>query len=218
MHQGTVPASANACSRRTQGLAPSRAGRIPPRSRDSAPGYEGASQGADRPIWRHRAPACRRCGNAQTGRADRGCRCRTQDRRGDRPAPAGNADGGSALLSSWDALQDYLRAAMANSPVEEVRVLFLNAKNMLIANEAMWRASVDEASMHVREVMMRAMAHGATAIIVVHNHPSGDPTPSQADVKLTRELVEAGRHMKNRARPCHRRPARSVGPARLGPM
>lgn len=100
------------------------------------------------------------------------------------------------VLSSWDALQDYLRAAMAHSPVEEVRVLFLNAKNMLIANEAMWRGSVDEASMHVREVMKRAMAHGATAIIIVHNHPSGDPTPSQADVKLTRELVEAGRHMK----------------------
>jgi DNA repair protein RadC len=100
------------------------------------------------------------------------------------------------VLSSWEALRDYLRAAMAHSPVEEVRILFLNAKNMLIANEAMWRGSVDEASMHVREVMRRAMAHGATAIIVVHNHPSGDPTPSQADVKLTRELVEAGRHMK----------------------
>jgi DNA repair protein RadC len=86
------------------------------------------------------------------------------------------------ILSSWDALQDYLRAAMAHSPVEEVRVLFLNAKNILIANEAMWRGSVDEASMHVREVMKRAMARGATAIIIVHNHPSGDPTPSQADV------------------------------------
>lgn len=102
---------------------------------------------------------------------------------------------GRPILSSWDALQDYLRAAMAHSPVEEVRVLFVNAKNMLIANEAMWRGSVDEASMQVREVMKRAMAHGATAIIFVHNHPSGDPTPSQADVKLTRELVEAGRHM-----------------------
>jgi DNA repair protein RadC len=103
---------------------------------------------------------------------------------------------GRPILSSWDALGDYLQAAMAHSPVEEVRVLFLNAKNMLIANEAMWRGSVDEASMHVREVMKRAMAHGATAIIIVHNHPSGDPAPSQADVKLTRELVEAGRHMK----------------------
>ena len=102
---------------------------------------------------------------------------------------------GRPVLSSWEALQDYLQAAMAHSPVEEVRVLFLNA-NMLIANEAMWRGSVDEASMHVREVMKRAMSHGATAIIIVHNHPSGDPTPSRADVKLTRELAEAGRHMK----------------------
>jgi len=100
------------------------------------------------------------------------------------------------LLSSWDRLQDYLSAAMSHSAIEEVRLLFLNAKNMLIANETMWRGSVDEASMHVREVMKRAMAHGATAIIIVHNHPSGDPTPSQADVKLTRELVEAGRHMR----------------------
>ena len=85
---------------------------------------------------------------------------------------------------------------MAHSPVEEVRILFLNAKNMLIANEAMWRGSVDEASMHVREVMRRAMAHGATAIIVVHNHPSGDPSPSQQDIHLTRDLAEAGRHLR----------------------
>lgn len=68
---------------------------------------------------------------------------------------------GRPLSSSWDALQDYLRAAMAHTPVEEVRVLFLNAKNMLIANETMWRGSVDEASVHVGEVMKRAIAHGA---------------------------------------------------------
>ena len=100
------------------------------------------------------------------------------------------------ILSSWDALGDYLHATMAHRRTEEVRILFLNAKNMLIANEAMWRGSVDEASMHVREVMKRAMAHGATAIIIVHNHPSGDPSPSQQDIRLTRDLVEAGRHMK----------------------
>jgi DNA repair protein RadC len=103
---------------------------------------------------------------------------------------------GRPVLSSWDALGDYLHAAMAHCAVEEVRVLFLNAKNMLIANEALWRGSVDEASVHVREVMKRAIAHGATAIIIVHNHPSGDPSPSQQDIRLTRELVEAGRHMK----------------------
>ena len=100
------------------------------------------------------------------------------------------------ILSSWDALGDYLHAAMAHRRTEEVRILFLNAKNMLIANEALWQGSVDEASVHVREVIARAIALGATAIIVVHNHPSGDPSPSQQDIRLTRDLVEAGRHMK----------------------
>ena len=103
---------------------------------------------------------------------------------------------GRPVLSSWDALGDYLQAAMAHSPVEEVRVLFLNAKNLLIANEALCQGSVDEASVHVREVSARAIALGATAIIIVHNHPSGDPSPSQQDIRLTRDLVEAGRHMK----------------------
>src|SRR5207244_9083398 len=100
------------------------------------------------------------------------------------------------VLSSWDALGDYLHAAMAHKRVEEVRILFLNAKNMLIANEALWQGSVDEASVHVREVIARAIALGATALIIVHHHPSGDPTPSQQDIRLTRDLVEAGRHMK----------------------
>ncbi len=100
------------------------------------------------------------------------------------------------LLSSWDALGDYLHAAMAHKRVEEVRILFLNAKNMLIANEALWQGSVDEASVHVREVIARAIALGATALIIVHNHPSGDPTPSNQDIRLTRDLIDAGRHMK----------------------
>ena len=103
---------------------------------------------------------------------------------------------GQPVLSSWDALGDYLSAAMAHRRTEEVRVLFLNAKNMLIANEALWQGSVDEASVHVREVIARAIALGATALIIVHNHPSGDPSPSQQDIRLTRDLVEAGRHMK----------------------
>mgnify|MGYP002779100884 CR=1 FL=1 len=103
---------------------------------------------------------------------------------------------GRPILSSWDALGDYLQAAMAHSAIEEVRVLFLNAKNMLIANESMWTGSVDEAAVHVREVIARAIQLGATALIIVHNHPSGDPTPSQADIRLTRNLVDAGRHMK----------------------
>ncbi len=100
------------------------------------------------------------------------------------------------MLSSWDALEAYLHAAMAHKRVEEVRILFLNAKNKLLANEALWQGSVDEASVHVREVIARALALGATALIIVHNHPSGDPTPSQQDIRLTRDLVEAGRHMK----------------------
>ena len=103
---------------------------------------------------------------------------------------------GQPVLSSWDALGDYLTAAMAHRRTEEVRILFLNAKNMLLANEALWQGSVDEASVHVREVIARAIALGATAIIIVHNHPSGDPTPSSQDIRLTRDLVEAGRHMK----------------------
>ena len=85
---------------------------------------------------------------------------------------------------------------MAHSSVEEVRILFLNAKNMLIANESLWTGSVDEASVHVREVIARAIALGATALIIVHNHPSGDPAPSRQDIVLTKELIEAGRHMK----------------------
>lgn len=103
---------------------------------------------------------------------------------------------GRTVLSSWEALGDYLHAAMAHSRTEQVRVLFLNAKNILIANEAMWDGSVDEAAVHVREVIARAIALGATAIIIVHNHPSGDPSPSQQDIRLTRDLVEAGRYMK----------------------
>ena len=103
---------------------------------------------------------------------------------------------GRPVLSSWDALGEYLQAAMAHSPIEEVRVLFLNAKNMLLANEAMWRGSVDEAAVHVREIISRAITLGATAIIIVHNHPSGDPSPSQQDIRLTKDLIEAGRHMR----------------------
>ncbi|MDQ3482174.1 MAG: DNA repair protein RadC, partial [Pseudomonadota bacterium] len=103
---------------------------------------------------------------------------------------------GAPLLSSWEALTDYLHAAMAHSRTEQVRVLFLNAKNMLIANEPMWNGSVDEASVHVREIISRAIQLGATALIIVHNHPSGDPTPSNQDIRVTQDLVEAARHMK----------------------
>jgi len=100
------------------------------------------------------------------------------------------------ILGSWQALLDYLRADMAHEPIERVRVLFLNSRNMLIANEAMWEGSVDESAVYIREIMRRALDLHATAIIVVHNHPSGDPSPSQQDIRLTRDLAEAGRHLK----------------------
>ena len=100
------------------------------------------------------------------------------------------------VLGSWQALLDYLRADMAHQPVERVRVLFLNSKNVLIANEKMWEGSVDESAVYIREIMRRALDLSATAIIVVHNHPSGDPAPSQQDIRLTRDLAEAGRHLR----------------------
>jgi DNA repair protein RadC len=100
------------------------------------------------------------------------------------------------VLGSWQALLDYLRADMAHEPIERVRVLFLNSKNVLIANDLMWEGSVDESAVYIRDIMRRALDLHATAIIVVHNHPSGDPSPSQQDIRLTRDLIEAGRHLK----------------------
>jgi DNA repair protein RadC len=94
------------------------------------------------------------------------------------------------VLASWQALVDYLHADMSALPVERVRILYLNARNMLIRNEPL---SVDEAAVYVREVIRRALEYHATAIILVHNHPSGDPQPSQQDISLTREIVQAAR-------------------------
>ena len=100
------------------------------------------------------------------------------------------------VLGSWQALLDYLHADMAHLAVERVRILHLNSKNVLIADERMSEGSVDEAAVYVREVIKRALELGATAIIIVHNHPSGDPAPSRQDIQLTREIVEAGRPLK----------------------
>ena len=100
------------------------------------------------------------------------------------------------VLGSWAALLDYLTADMAHLPVERVRVLYLNAKNMLIRNEAISEGSVDEAAVYVREIVRRAIDCGATAMILVHNHPSGDPRPSAQDIRLTKDIIEAGRHLK----------------------
>jgi DNA repair protein RadC len=100
------------------------------------------------------------------------------------------------VLGSWQALLDYLHADMAHNPIERVRVLFLNSKNMLIRDDQMSEGSVDEAAVYIREIMRRALDYHATALILVHNHPSGDPQPSQQDIRLTRDIVEAGRHLK----------------------
>jgi DNA repair protein RadC len=100
------------------------------------------------------------------------------------------------VLGSWQALLDYLHADMAHNPVERVRVLFLNSKNMLIRDEQMSEGSVDEAAVYIREIIRRALECHATALILVHNHPSGDPSPSQQDIRLTRDIIEAGRHLR----------------------
>lgn len=97
------------------------------------------------------------------------------------------------VLGSWQALIDYLTIDMAHLTVERVRVLFLNAQNMLIHDEHVGDGSIDEAAIHPREVIRRALDLGATALILVHNHPSGSPEPSRADIQITNRIAEAGR-------------------------
>jgi DNA repair protein RadC len=99
------------------------------------------------------------------------------------------------VLANWQALLDYLRADMAHHPIERVRVLHLNTRNMLIRDELMSEGSIDQAAVHIREVIRRAIDLGSAAIILVHNHPSGDPSPSRADIDLTRSIMEAGKRL-----------------------
>ncbi|MEQ9640237.1 MAG: DNA repair protein RadC [Alphaproteobacteria bacterium] len=96
-------------------------------------------------------------------------------------------------ISSWDALIDYCQASMGYATVEEFRVLFLDRKNQLIADEVQQRGTVDHAPVYPREVVKRALDLAATAVILVHNHPSGDPTPSRADVEMTNQVVAAAK-------------------------
>jgi DNA repair protein RadC len=95
------------------------------------------------------------------------------------------------VLGSWQKLLDYCSAAMAHSKIEEFRLLFLDRKNALIRDEAQQRGTVDHTPVYPREVVKRALELGASAIIMVHNHPSGDPTPSQADIEVTKEVAKA---------------------------
>src|SRR5206468_5569301 len=98
---------------------------------------------------------------------------------------------GKPAISSWDALLDYCSARMARNTTEEFRILFLDRKNILIADEAQARGTVDHAPVYPREVVKRALELGASALILVHNHPSGDPTPSKADIAVTKDIVRA---------------------------
>jgi len=103
---------------------------------------------------------------------------------------------GRPALSSWAALIDYCAAAMARSLTEEFRVLFLDRKNVLVADEVQSTGTIDHTPVYPREIVKRALELGASAIILVHNHPSGDPTPSRADIEMTRDVVGAAKTLK----------------------
>ncbi len=97
------------------------------------------------------------------------------------------------VLNSWSRLLDYCQATMAHEKKENFRLLFLNKKNELIADEIQQTGTVDHTPAYPREIMKRSLELGATALILVHNHPSGDPKPSQADIDMTRAIIDAGR-------------------------
>lgn len=97
------------------------------------------------------------------------------------------------VLSSWPEVLSYLRAAQGYEAREQFRILFLDKKNRLIADEVQGQGTVDHTPVYVREVVKRALEHSSTAIILVHNHPSGDPTPSRADIDMTRHIIEAAK-------------------------
>jgi DNA repair protein RadC len=95
------------------------------------------------------------------------------------------------VIGSWQLLLDYCQAAMARAPIEQFRVLYLDKKNRLIADEVQQTGTVDHTPVYPREIVKRALELGATALILVHNHPSGDPTPSRADIEMTKEVGRA---------------------------
>jgi DNA repair protein RadC len=99
------------------------------------------------------------------------------------------------VISSWDKLLSYVRIQMAEQKVEQFRLLFLDRRNRLIADEAQGKGTVDHTPVYPREVVKRALDLGASALILVHNHPSGDPTPSKADVQMTRDVADAAKRL-----------------------
>jgi DNA repair protein RadC len=98
-------------------------------------------------------------------------------------------------VTSWTQLTAFLRVALAARSREEFHVLFLDRRNQLLAFEQLWTGTVDHAPVYPREVIRRALELGASALILAHNHPSGDPTPSQADIAMTREIQAAAKVM-----------------------
>lgn len=98
---------------------------------------------------------------------------------------------GAHVLSSWQAVLDYIRAAMSREPIEQFRLLFLDNRNRLIGDEVQQRGTVDHTPLYPREVVKRALEVGASAVIMVHNHPSGDPSPSRADIDMTKKVADA---------------------------
>ncbi|WP_304219573.1 DNA repair protein RadC [Phenylobacterium aquaticum] len=100
------------------------------------------------------------------------------------------------VITSSSQLHAYVKAALAHEPREQFRVLFLDKKNQLIADEVLNRGTVDHAPVYPREVMRRALELSSSAIILVHNHPSGDPSPSGADITMTKEIIAAGRALR----------------------
>jgi DNA repair protein RadC len=98
-----------------------------------------------------------------------------------------------AVLGTWQQVVDYCRAAMAFEPREHFRVLFLDKKNQLIMDEVQQTGTVDHTPAYPRELMRRALELSATAVILVHNHPSGDPSPSRADIEMTKTIIDTGK-------------------------
>lgn len=97
------------------------------------------------------------------------------------------------VISSWTALLAYVRVALQHEPREQFRVLYLDKKNQLILDEIQNRGTVDHAPVYPREVVRRGLEVSAAAMILVHNHPSGDPTPSRADIDITRQIIQAAK-------------------------
>ena len=99
------------------------------------------------------------------------------------------------VLGSWSQVLDYCRASMGFEAKEQFRILFLDKRNQIIADEVQQKGTVDHTPVYVREVVKRALEPSATAIVLVHNHPSGDPTPSRADIEMTKQIVSASKNL-----------------------